>query len=260
MAAQKESGRIKSFFLTLCGAMKSGCLWIARSIAAVIDRSIKPRFTRFVSTLKDINIYRHVREHCIYRYLSTMMQLEKSGTVITWQPFYLILVKTIIAVTVFIFVFNLYPYLSGWLGEIVRFFRLHEIYHFDFPTRSSLDTAAQVIIALVLGYIGLFFLIYHIQALFSSLVINNAGKKAYYIRNSVVCTSLYVFSVPEIDHIVLKQNILFRLLGIGTIVFMKKSGEKVTIASIKNASKVFRQFSSIIGENDGSNKPEGRYG
>jgi hypothetical protein len=87
---------------------------------------------------------------------------------------------------------------------------------------------------------------YHqIQALFSALVVCKTKNKVYYIKNHIIKKELYVISIPLMDVIILKQNILYRILGIGTIVLQKKSGEKIIITSIKSASKTFKEISDI---------------
>ena len=134
-----------------------------------------------------------------------------------------------------------------YLKQGILFFRLHEIYNFDLPTTTFLENLAKIILLIIIGYTGIFFVKYQLEALLSALVISKADKRVYYIKNSFLLKELYIFSIPEIDHVVLKQNILTRLIGIGTIMLQKKSGEQVIIASIKNASKVCTQLTSIIG-------------
>jgi hypothetical protein len=245
MVVQDMLESVINFFLSLLQAIKTGIITLGKKIAALIIALKKLLQKKIFTTLRNLNIYRRTREFFIYRYLSKTLSIQKEHITITWQPFLFILLKIIIAATASFLAFNLYPYLSSWLKEGLIFFRLHEIYNFDFPTGAFLDTVAQIIIVIILGYIGLFFITYQTQALFSSLVVSTDDKKVYYIKNIIVWKALYIFSIPEIDHVVLKQNILYRLIGVGTIVFQKKSGEKVIINSIKNAPKVFRELSLI---------------
>ena len=56
---------------------------------------------------------------------------------------------------------------------------------------------------------------------------------------------MFIFNIPEMDFIVLKQNILSRLFGIGTISLQKKSGEQIVIKSLKKATKITRLITEI---------------
>jgi hypothetical protein len=240
MVVQDIAERVKDFFFSLFELIKTGVTILGEKLTVLSD-IIK----KFHATLRDLNIYRRAREFFICRYLSKTLSIHKEHITITWQPVLFILCKIIIAGIVSFLAFGLYPYLSTWLKDGIIFFRLHEIYNFDFPTDAFLDTVAQIILGIILGYIGLFFITYQVQALFSSLVVSTFDKKVYYIKNILIWKALYIFSIPEIDHVVLKQNIIYRFLGIGTIMFQKKSGEKVMMCSLKNAPKVFRELSSI---------------
>jgi len=198
--------------------------------------------------IRDLNIYKRFREFLVHIYLKRTVSFEKTGTVITWQPLPYIILKLTAALIASYLFFSLFPYLSKYLLQGILFFRLHEIYNFDLPSTTFLDNLAKIILLIVIGYIGIFYLKHQFQALLSSLAISACDRRLYYIKNLFLLKELYIFSIPEIDHVVLKQNILTRLLGIGTLLFQKKSGEQVRIASIKNASYVFSHLTALIGD------------
>ncbi|MBN2535206.1 MAG: PH domain-containing protein [Spirochaetales bacterium] len=201
---------------------------------------------------RDLNIYRRFKEYLVYMYLKRTITFQKRNCIITWQPFFFVLFKVTAAGIISFCFFSLYPYLSGYLKQGILFFRLHEIFNFDFPTTTFLDNLAKIILCIIIGYTGLFFVKYQVEALLSALIINTNDKKVYYIKNTFLLKELFIFSLPGIDHVVLKQNILSRLLGIGTILLQKKSGERIIIASIKNAPGVFTKLSSAIGPGTGA--------
>jgi hypothetical protein len=80
------------------------------------------------------------------------------------------------------------------------------------------------------------------MALFSSFIVNEKEGKAFYIKSYLVKKDLYTFSIPEIDMIILKQIILFRILNMGTIILHKKTGEQIKIVSLKNVSSLYKRL------------------
>jgi hypothetical protein len=197
--------------------------------------------------LRDVNVYRRIRESLIRLYLKRTISFQKKKSIITWQPFFFVFFKLASAGIISYLFFLLYPYLSGYLKEGILFFRLHEIFNFDFPSIRVLDNLAKIILGIIIGYIGIFFVKYQVEALLSALIVSPGDKRIYYIKNTFILKELYIFSIPEIDHVVLKQNIITRLLGIGTLLLQKKSGERVIIASIKDAAGVFSTIISATG-------------
>ena len=158
-------------------------------------------------------------------YLKRTVTFNRKKSFITWQPLLFVLLKVTLGGIAFYLFFSLYPYVSKFIKEGILFFRLHEIYNFDFPTNTFLDTIAKIVLGIIIGYAGLFFVKYQVEALFSALVVSTEDKRVYYIKNALILKSLYIISMPEIDHVILKQNIITRLFGIGTILLQKKSGE-----------------------------------
>lgn len=234
---------LSDLFHTLVQLLNRVRIWITGFFKdRIAKKKGKPGFH-----IRDMNVYRRLRESLVCMYLKRTISFSKKNSIITWQPLFYILFKCAAAGIISYFFYSLYPYLSGYLKEGILFFRLHEIFNFNFPTTTFLDDLAKIILCIIIGYVGLFFVKYQVEALLSAFMISTKDKKVYYIKNCFFIKELYIFSIPEIDHVVLKQNILTRLLGIGTILLQKKSGECVMIASIKNASKVFSTLSSVIG-------------
>jgi hypothetical protein len=196
--------------------------------------------------LSRINIYRDLREKLTHFYLKRTVSnagVNRDGLLICWQPVFLILFKVGIAAFVSYRVYLFYPLIGKWLKEGFDFFKLQEIYNFEFPKQPFFDSVASGILLFVIGYHGLFFLYRQLIGLFSVLVVNKDEAKVYYLRSSFVKKELYVFSIPDIALVVLKQNILSRLFHIGTIALQKKSGELIEIRSIMQAQRVVKELS-----------------
>lgn len=190
------------------------------------------------------------------RYYLETHSIKRENLLITWQPLLLIFTKVAIVAFISYLFYLLHPIVGDWLEQGFLFFRLHEIYNFDFPGKSFFQMIAEYLFLFIIGYHGIFFLFHQFQALFSSLAVSRLDKKVYYIKNHLIKKELFVFSVPEMEIFRLKQNILYRLLGIGTITIQKKSGETVIIKSLKNAPQVMKYITSIndsISQNGTSN-------
>jgi hypothetical protein len=196
-------------------------------------------------TLRRFNIYRRVREYLNLSYLEKTVTIGKNDILITWQPVIYVLLKVGVAYSVAASAFAFYPGVAAWIKWLIGFFRLNEIYNFEMPGRDVLENIGRIVLVIPIGYAGIWFSWYQLTALFSSFAVNEKGKKAYYIKNVLIKKELFIFSIPEIEHFILKQNIVTRLFGIGTIVLKKKSGETVRIGSLKNVSSVIKKLSSI---------------
>jgi len=195
--------------------------------------------------LGNINFYRVIREWFIRFYLGSIVTTDKKKLTITWQPILLIVIKVALVVIIALLVFPYHLVLGEWLEQGFAFFRLHEIYNFDFPQRDFFINIAKVLFLFVIGYYSIFFGKNQIQALFSSLSLSKNDKTAYYVRNFLIQKDVFIFNIPEMDFIILKQNIIFRIFGIGTISFQRKSGEQIVIKSLKNATKITRLITKI---------------
>ncbi len=196
------------------------------------------------AVLRRMNVYRRAREALVSRYLSRTVFIGKKDkdAVITWQPFLYVAIKIGLAAYAASAVFGLYPYVGRGVEWLIRFFRLHEIYNFDIPGPVILNGIGQWVLAVVILLFGFSFAVYQVVALFSSFVVIPARRRAYYIKNSLLRKELFIFSLSEMDHCVLKQNPAARLIGIGTIELRIKSGYSVRIASLKNASLVMKHL------------------
>jgi hypothetical protein len=191
-------------------------------------------------SLRDLDIYGRIRVFFIKRYLSKTVRFEDPAALMSWQPLYIILLKTAAAVAGSVLVYSLHPVLGGWLEKGFAFFKFDEIYNFQLPGRSFFDRIAGLIFLVLICYYGLYFLRYFMQSVFSSLVVSPAEGKIYYIKGFLVKTALIVFPMPETDSVALKQNALTRLLGIGTIVVNQKNGDVVEVRSLRKPGEVLR--------------------
>jgi len=200
-----------------------------------------------VKRIRRANLYGTIRERFVRFYLRRTAHVRSKNLTIAWQPFHFILVKVIVVSGFSYLLFLQFPLLSGWIGQGLAFFRLSEIYNFKYPDKSFFDSIAKWIILCVIGYYGLYFCFYQLQALFSSLAVSPADNKLYYIRNFILKKDLHIFTLSEIDYVILRQNLFFRLFGIGTIVLKNKAGETVVIRSMKYASHVIKKIADARG-------------
>ena len=151
-------------------------------------------------------------------------------------------------------IYELHPIVGTWFKAGLDFFKLHEIYNFKFPSKSFFDTIASYLFLFVIAYHGIYFLYHQVQAFFSVLVINKADEKVYYIKNFFIKKDLFIFSVPDIALVVLKQNIVSRLFGLGTISLQKRSGEQVVIRTVQRAHVLLKDLTAIRSENSENEK------
>jgi hypothetical protein len=205
-------------------------------------RNLSPR--PIVEWLRGHNYYRIAREKLVRGYLRRAIALNDPGSEISWQPLYYVVVKVVIVAILVWEVFRLHPILGGWLETGFRFFKFHEIYNFTFPARSFFDRIAAILAGIVLGYYGLYFLFYQLQALFSSIIVSRREKKIFYIKSLFVKKDLHMFSASELDFFVLKHNLLSRLFGIGTLVLSGKNGDLITVRGVGRAGRIMKEIAA----------------
>jgi hypothetical protein len=210
-----------------------------------IEKMKKITWEQILQCFKNINIYRKIRESLVGFYLSRTASVDKKNLIISWQPLFLIIVKIAVVAFLSYKIWELHPIVGNWFKIGLDFFKLHEIYNFRFPARSFFDTVAGYLFLIVLGYHGLYFLYHQLQDLFSVLALSKADEKIFYIRNLFLKKDLYIFSIPDIALVVLKQNILYRLLGLGTISLQKRSGEQIVIRSIRGATRMLKELTEM---------------
>lgn len=213
-------------------------------IKRLLSRINLPLFVWIFKNPGKLNAYKNIREKSIRRYLKKAASLE-GRSLIAWQPVLWIFVKIGLLLFISYRLYLFHPIVAGWLEEGLKFFRLSEIYNFDFPGKSSFLTISSYLFLFILGYHGLYFLYYQLQALFSSVVISESEKKVYYIRSSLVKKDLFIFTIPEIDLVVMEQNLLFRPFKMGNLNLFKKSGEKIVVTSLKEAPGLVKMISEI---------------
>lgn len=200
---------------------------------------------KIMPLLKKLNIYREVRESLVAFYLSKTVAVKKQDLTISWQPPFFIFLKIAVVAFISFKLYELHPVVGTWLKTGLDFFKLHEIYNFKFPAKSFFDTVAHYIFLFIIGYYGIYFLYHQILGLFSVLVINKVDEKVYYIKNFFVKKDLFIFSIPDIALVILKQNIISRLFGLGTISLQKRSGEQVVIRTVQRAHVLLKDLTKI---------------
>lgn len=191
------------------------------------------------------NPFIRFRHHLTIRYLKKTAAADVNELSFHWQPAIFVIVKVLVVAYLSYRFYLFYPYLGDLIRKGFEFFKLEEIYNFKFPSKSFFDRVAEIIFLFIIIYYGAFFLIRQIQALFSSFIVNRSERIAYYIKNLVVIKNIHVIQIAEIDHIILKQNILGRLIRIGTIVLEKKSGEKIIVRALNKASDITKQLAEM---------------
>ncbi|MBN2444920.1 MAG: PH domain-containing protein [Spirochaetales bacterium] len=212
---------------------------------SVARKIMNTAFIRTITSfLKKINIYRRIRESLVSFYLSKTVAAQKKDLTIAWQPPLFIILKITVVAIISYKVYELHPIVGNWFKIGLDFFKLHEIYNFTFPPQSFFDSIASYLFLFIIAYHGIYFLYHQIQALFSVLVINDAEDKVYYIKNFFIKKDLFIFSIPDISLVVLKQNIISRLFGLGTISLQKRSGEQVVIRTVQRAHILLKHLTN----------------
>jgi len=201
-------------------------------------------FREIVRRLRKFNFYRILREKAVRWYLKRMTACPARGLVISWQPLYFIICKTAVVVSLSLLLLSAFPYLAGWLKAGLAFFRLHEIYNFKFPEDGFFNDLARGLLLAVIGYYGIFFAVHQLAALFSYFAVSVPGRKAYFVKSYFFKKDLHVIALPALDYFSLKHNLLFRLLGLGTIVMKNRSGERLTIRSVTRAARIMKTMAA----------------
>jgi hypothetical protein len=190
------------------------------------------------------NIFGRARASLVKRYLKATVRLEDPAALMSWQPAFLIALKTAAVLIASLLFYRLRFLLGGWLEKGFAFFKLSEIYNFQFPGRSFFDRIGGIVILIVICYYGAHFLIHQLQALCSSLVVSVQEGKLYYIRSFFVKKDLFVFPMPETDMVVLKQNAVSRFLGIGTIIVREKNGDRIEARGLMRPEEILKRIVS----------------
>jgi hypothetical protein len=214
----------------------------ADKIKRMYRKSILKKAVQFI---KKINIYRRMRESFVSFYLSKTVDANKKDLTISWQPPLFILFKIAVVAFISYKLYQLHPVVGTWFKTGMDFFKLHEIYNFKFPAKSFFDTVASYLFLLIIGYHGIYFLYHQVLGLFSVLVVNRTDEKVYYIRNLFIKKDLFIFAIPDIALVVLKQNIISRLFGLGTISLQKRSGEQVVIRTVQRAHLLLKDLTGM---------------
>lgn len=222
----------------------SGCIIFGKAAGAAVIAVIKgvAAFFKFrvVKRFRSFLVYHSIREGI------DVGTQKRADLEYYWQPMLYVSAKIALVILISYNIYILYPILGGYIEKGFEFFRLHEIYNFDFPKPSFFDTIAKYLLLFVVGYHGLYFLYFQIQALFSTLVIDKQNCRMYYLKNAVIHKQVYVITLREINYLSLNQNLLFRLLRMGSIVVEKKNGESIKIASLMNAPKAMKYLTPAV--------------
>jgi hypothetical protein len=229
-----------SVFTTLMNIIRNAPTNIATALGRMSIRTI-------FSSIKKLNVYRKIREGLIRFYLKRTVAntpVNKDNLLICWQPVPFILVKIGLVAVISYQVYGFYTLLGKWLKEGFDFFKLQDIYNFEFPKQPFFDTVAIVLLLFIICYHGLYFLYNQLLAFLSVLVVNKVESKVYIVKNVFIRKELFVFSIPDIALVILRQNILARIFGIGTIALEKKSGELVEIKSVMGARAAAKLLSA----------------
>jgi hypothetical protein len=190
------------------------------------------------------NIYRKGREKRARIYLKRSTGIEDSDSIVSWQPLPYVLLKVVIAAVILVSLYILSPVLGGWLEKGFRFFKLHEIYSFTFPSRSFFDTVARGLVLLIELYYGGYFCYHQLLALCSTLVMSARVGKLCLIKSILIRKEVHVMSTHDLDLVVLKQNLLSRVLGIATLVVTTRNGIRLTIRGLTYAPALMKGISS----------------
>ncbi len=182
------------------------------------------------------------RECILERYATALTGINWREASVYRQPIPLIFIKlTLFAGFVYLLMI-LAPAAAQFLEEGFRFFRLHEIYKFEFPHAGFFVRLTRLLLLIPLAHSGIFFLLDQIEATFSAAVIDKRGRCVYYVRDRLVTKELCQLRLVEIDMIRLKQNLLLRPFRVGTVELVRKNGQTITIRGLWHAPALYREL------------------
>jgi hypothetical protein len=93
-------------------------------------------------------------------------------------------------------------------------------------------------------YYGGYFCYHQLLALCSTLVMSARVGKLCLIKSILIRKEVHVMSTHDLDLVVLKQNLLSRVLGIATLVVTTRNGIRLTIRGLTYAPALMKGISS----------------
>ncbi len=162
-----------------------------------------------------------------------------------WQPPLLVLLKSLAAVILVLFLFSFHVNAGDGLEAGFLFFKLEKIFNLRFPGKEFFHKISFFLFAIIIGIPSLLFFRDQYSGLLSSVVVNRSGGRLYYIEKRIFLTKTITILFDQIETVSLRQDFITgKLLKTGTIAIVTKSGHSYMISSIGNAQRLALQLSS----------------
>lgn len=162
-----------------------------------------------------------------------------------WQARCLVVLKFIILIGILYLIYPLHVIVGGWFEEVVSFFKLNEIYSFEFPGSEFFIKIAKYLFITLLGYFGLYIIYYLYQYFFSELIFISDTQKIYYRHRKWFINQLYIIEPDDIRLISLQQNWFQRLVMSGDIILVRISGDTIHIKGISRAASFIHLYDNL---------------
>lgn len=198
------------------------------------------------------NLYRRLVKIREYRSLNIMSGLRydldkivKTGYCF-WQPQWWVALKGLALLIVLGMIYPLHYIVGGWFEEVMSFFRLQEIYSFEFPESSFFIGIAKGLFIALLGYFFLYGFYYLYQYFFSELVLIPEMNKIYYRHRKWFTSQLYVIETDDLKMVSIKQNWVQRLIMSGDIRLERVSGDTITVKGVGRAAMFLHHYDLMM--------------
>lgn len=183
--------------------------------------------------------------------------VDPEAALSTYQPVVWVVAKVVAIIVVMRAVVALDVELGRRLSEIVGFFQLEEIYNFELPTLATYTRWSRLALLGVAGLGGGYLLILQVQALFSTVILDRAGRTLYYIEGYAVFRRVHTVELSRLEVVTLRQWLLTRLVRIGTLDLAVISGERLVIRSLWRAPQFVAALRRVTRDPDDATVQDG---
>jgi hypothetical protein len=176
-----------------------------------------------------------LKQKHILSFINTTTGINLDTNSCYWQPIYLVAARTLLFLSLVIIsiVFHLVP--GGLMHSLVGYFKFEAIFKFTAPDRGFYNTLSLILILILIAYYGFIFIRNQVESLFSSLVIDEKNRQLYLVKSRFFTYDIKIIPLHEIPAVTLKQNILYKLVNLGTLVFHKTTAEQIRFYALFNA-------------------------
>ncbi len=174
--------------------------------------------------------------------------LAKSAeTLVTYQPVLWVAAKVVAVILAARMVLGFDQEMGRLLSDVVGFFQLDQIYNFELPTLATYTRWSGMALLGVVALAGGYAMVLQVQALFSTVVLDLTSRTLYYVEGYVLLRRVHTVAAGRIEVVTLRQWLLTRLLGIGTLDLTAVSGERMIIRAQWRAPETVAALRSATG-------------